>query len=208
MPQALITSLKSWPFIGELGFISFLMFVWGVSLFCLLMIYVSGKCPKIGEQAPAIPTGLATHTFRRDSLWAKFYFYFYKSFPRDLCTYFWQSVVLGISSVVGAITVLLCLFLAATLLAMFVVGIFRLALGAPSFLMGILVFGATVWKVLTVVTVKFSSSAYNQPIVLQVLGSLIIFFLLILFFRSSAWKITRLRWKAFKEKNCPLIRFE
>ncbi|MDO8471514.1 MAG: hypothetical protein Q7S49_02815 [bacterium] len=178
----------------------------------MLGIYMESKNPKKGKEIPAVPAGLATHTFRRDSLWAKFYFWFYKDFPRDLCTYFYRNVVLIIFSVTMVIGCLFTLFLVVTLLALIVVGIFKLILAIPAFVVATL---AATWKILIILATEVGRDAASQPFTNQEIREiaglvlfLFLFFLAVLFFRSTAWKITRLRWKAFKEKNCPLIRFE
>ena len=136
------------------------------------------------------PPELATYKFRRDSYWARFYFWCYHSFPRDLCTYFWQSTVMvlwSLSAVIGGSAVL---FGGSALLGVIVYYIYLFIPAIPA-----------IARRIPALMVGASSFWVSCLTVIILLGFLI-------FFRSSLWWMMRARWRAFKEKTCPLIRFE
>ncbi len=154
------------------------------------------------KEPPEVSDDVAGWTVRRDSWWVQWYHYFWDRWPRDICSYFWLSLVLGVLTVLDAGFLLMLFLCVISIFAWIIKGIavFILLLpiafrGFPAFLMMSL---QGTGNVIVYVGTVPATYKFGAGILLVILARM--------FLKSNACKVTRLRMKAWKERRCLLIR--
>ena len=153
-----------------------------------------------------VPEGVAAWTVSRANLWVKFYYSFWCSYPHDICSYFWKSVLLVVLSVVGSLAAGSVLICAANLLFWIFYATYLLLkiliVETPT---GISAMPAALtatweWLIMLVIPLKY------WIMVGSFFATICIVRFSHRFFHSNSWKVTCLRIKAWKERTCYLIR--
>ena len=185
-----------------------------ISLFAFMLVLISILVGRSfftvfsEDQSPTeIPQNSAAWTVRKDAPWIRLYHWFYETYPRDICSYFWASIFLLIASILNTLSGLALLLFGISIF------IFWLPLGIWYLFLAIL----GVIKILPQLFGGFMQTLFRNIIsggdyllsislTYQVLTGMVLLLVLILFFRSRAGKLTRLWIKAKKGRYCPRIR--
>lgn len=178
------------------------LIVWAVMgiallLMCGFTIPIACAQAQRGKVEVTIPEGASAWTIHKSNPWVKFYYIYWSTYPRDICTYFWKSLLLLIFSLI--IIVSLCVISA----------------GAISILCW---FGYGIWRLLPLVaevifSIPFLSVFIGNGVIslatywigYLVAGSTALLIMIVLFLRSNTGRVIRLRIKAWKRGVCPLI---
>ena len=151
------------------------------------------------ESPPEVPEELAAWTLRRDSLWVRFYHWYFGYYPRDICSYIPMSclLILGVVMIsVGAVLILLPLL---SWLLWILYGLYCLIVEFPT----IVVWLFTKFPALVVSVAVFIGTT---PLAYKAVAVLVALMLGIIFFRSRTWQLLRLWVRAKKKRFCPRIR--
>jgi|GEM_PF-4585768 len=196
--------------IGTFPFFEFefnlLMFTFVLVVFAINFALPLLSSQRYEEESPEVPEASSAWTVRRDSLWIRWYRCFWHRWPRDICSYFWLSLVLGILSVVDVISaVMLLLFVISVsfwimdliihMIGSIVSSLFAILIGFPAFMM---VFFQGIGSI--------AVNVGSLPATYKIGAGILLFFLIRKCWKSNAGKVTRLWVKARKQKYCPRIR--
>ena len=201
----ILIDFPPWIHINETFFPLFVLgIIFSVAVLLLKMFFGDVSSPE--ESSPEVPDGPNVWTVYKNALWIRYYYWVYGVYPRDICSYFWKSLMILGASILSIIFIPMVLVVLISFACWAVVGmastLWLIIVGSPEFIK-LLLQGIT-WLFFGIVdgapyVISFSLT-YK---VIGVGGSIAC---LILFFRSNAWKVMRLWMKAKKERFCPRIR--
>lgn len=205
---ALASCFQGWPFCGGddpwalvmLGVVAVLVLFLG--FFLPAMRFASPY--RVREAAPPeVPLSIAAIDVRRNAWWVWEYHYIWRQYPRDICSAFPRlvaMVIVGLIDVGAALTVgfaFLTVFIQVTVNVWNVLP--KLITALPQM----------AWWMITALPSAIAMGARyaaSASITYQLLAAAIATALLVLFFRSKAWQLTRLWIRSKKERVCLRIR--
>lgn len=203
--RVLVDMITHFPWGGTNSIVLFFMLGLLFLVVFLVPKLIWGKYPS-EENPPEVPEGVGAWTIRRQALWTRYFHGFWGRYPRDICSYFWLSLVLGALSVLLAVSCLMLLAVTITVVHWIAYSVWLLAFSIlvwipqiPAFLIWCIsvVFGGLIYGGRVIIT---------APATYKIIGICLMIAVVYAFFRSNAWKVTRLWASAKKNKLCPRIR--
>ena len=85
-------SLAAWFILGEILFLAPL----------LLKLLNDSSSPE--KNPPEVPDGHGVWTVYKDAFWVRYYHWVYQIYPRDICSYFWRSVMMVVASAISIVS--------------------------------------------------------------------------------------------------------
>jgi len=195
--NALLPFFTNWPPDADAaGQIVVLFGLLGAVVWIVLLVLLVGPWrSRTREGSPReIPEGAVAWTVQRNSWWVSYYYWFWNTYPRDVCSYFWQSIIMPFMTILGMIALL-----------GFILPVLRLIYG--------ILFEAIPWLISHLPeagmwVVEIFVSASSLPLTYYIIGGIAAVVLFILFFFSRPGKFLLVWLRAKKEKVCPLIRVQ
>lgn len=193
--------LAHWPKIDQY-YVMALMFILLISLSFLARCIVSLQKKKHGVKLPETHRSLAVHVFRRDSLWAKYCYKLYDSYPTTICNFVSRSLMVLSVAMLTLVMILDLGVLLLSGLSFAAIGLFYLILGLPYFLLTYMPW--LIKFLLSGLGIAYKNSSFTLKLTLI----LAIIIGLVAFFRSTTWKVIRWRIDDYRDNKCSKIYFE
>jgi len=154
------------------------------------------------KNLPVVPEECSAWTIRKGHWAVSLYRGFYSMYPRDVCSYYRNliiALILLFSAVAsGMIFLISLLLLISSGLYFIAIGIFYLVVHLPEYLSGVGVMFEWI--------VRQGEYVFQLPLTFKIIGGIVFAGLVVLLWRSHLGQLIRLRFMAWKEKVCPLIR--
>lgn len=200
-----LNAIGTFPFFNA-GF-NFFVFIFVLVVVLINGVLLLSSSKRVDEEEPPeVPEAGSVWTVRRDSFWIRWYHYFWYRWPRDICSYFWLSLILGIVSVLDVISVVMLLLFVISVLFWIMYWIIHLVVeivsSLPDIFIGFPAFAMMFLQGMWFIAVNVGS----LPATYRIGAGILLFFLIRKCWKSNAGKVTRLWLKARKQKYCPRIR--
>ncbi|MBI3304738.1 hypothetical protein HYZ80_00195 [Candidatus Parcubacteria bacterium] len=175
-----------------------------ILMFCAFLpaIGAARRWPTAETHPPEVPPSVATINMRRDAWLVRAYRYVWGQYPRDICSVFPRLVLMIVVGLLDVGATLMVGFMLLTGFVTFLIGIWHLIPMLPAALAQI------AWWVVGLPSATAAGFRYaaSTSVTYQLLAATTAVALLVLFFRSKAWQLTRLYARSKKDRVCLKIR--